>query len=325
MGLVQVWRPELFQSERALRRLLRRGGAGRGGGAFEGWFFKVASGDRAWAFIPGVSMAGAASHAFVQVNGPDGSRQERYPVDAFQWASRPFSVAVAGSRFSLESVQVVLAGFEARLRLSSLFRWPSSPLSPGSMGPYGFARFMECYHGVIALDGAAEGEIDGARIRDGRFYLEKDWGRSFPQAWVWMQSNSFGRAASFTCSLATVPLRRRSFAGLIIGLLADRRLHRFATYNGAAVTDLRIDAEAVILEVRRRGLRLLVEAAAARGAELASPIEGAMEGRIRESLAATLTVRLEDGGRTVFAGTGVNAGLEVVNPAALRERWKAGR
>ncbi len=323
MGLKHVYRPELFQSEKALR-LLRAGGAQAARGAFEGWFFKVAAGDRAWAFIPGISIAGGGSHAFVQANGPGGSRYERYPVEAFAWTDRPFAVAVAGSRFSLEAVKVALPGFAADLRLSSLVGWPSTPLSPGSMGRYGFVRFMECYHGIIALDGIADGEIDGRPLRGGRFYLEKDWGRSFPRAWVWMQTNSFGEAASLTCSLATVPLRGRVFAGFIIGLLAGGRLHRFATYNGAAVAGLRIEEGSVALEVRRRTLRLLIEAKPAPGAELASPIEGAMEGRIKESLAATVAVRLEADGRTLFAGSGGNAGLEVVNPDALRERWQAG-
>jgi hypothetical protein len=42
-----------------------------------------------------------------------------------------------------------------------------------------------------------------------------------------------------------------------------------------------------------------------------------MEGRISESLDARISVQLTDTGRTEFAGTGVHAGLEVVNPEKL--------
>lgn len=306
----RLYRPELFQGEHHLLRGRR--------GYFEGWYFKVASGSGAWAFIPGVSLAGEDSHSFVQVNGPSGSAYHRFGLDEFRFSSHPFGIAVGPNRFSLDEVHVEVPDLRAHLTLGGHTRWPSTPASPSSMGWYAFARFMECYHGIIVLDGKAHGEVGGATAREWRFYLEKDWGRSFPKAWVWAQSNSFAEAACFTCSIAVVPFRRLAFAGFIIGLLANGRLYRFATYNRARLERVEIGAHEVRIEVRRGPLRLRATAFRSEGAELASPIEGAMEGRIREAVDARVSVTLTDGDRELFSGTGAQTGLEVVHPEVLR-------
>lgn len=87
-------------------------------------------------------------------------------------------------------------------------------LSPGVMGPFRFAPFMECYHGVLSLDHSVDGtlEVDGERIsyEGGRGYTEKDWGRSFPSAWVWVQSNDFGRTGVSLRGTVDVRLTERA-------------------------------------------------------------------------------------------------------------------
>ena len=44
---------------------------------------------------------------------------------------------------------------------------------------------MECYHGIVSMDHTVNGliEINNEKIdfSEGRGYIEKDWGRSFPQ------------------------------------------------------------------------------------------------------------------------------------------------
>jgi tocopherol cyclase len=177
---------------------------------------------------------------------------------------------------------------------------------------------MECYHGVIVLDALAEGRVNGRPRSAGRFYLEKDWGSSFPKAWIWMQSNYFGgRPASLTCSVARVPFRGREFTGFIAGLLAGGVLFRFATYNGARLEQASASAGTAEVILRRADLSLRLRATRRAGAELASPVNGEMRGRIVESLRSEVDVRLTRAGRTLFEGIGTCAGLEVVRPEEL--------
>jgi len=338
--LKKLYRPEYFQGDVALRRHARRGrrSAGASGdstsadgspspgpsgprGYFEGWYFKCVFPDRAYAFIPGISLAGEDSHSFVQVvDGTSGSaRYFRYPREEFGFGTRGFEVRVGPNRFSEREIHLELDGLRADLRIRDPLRWPSSLFSPSSMGWYAFVRFMECYHGVIVLDGEAEGTVDGRRLDGGRFYLEKDWGTSFPRAWIWMQSNSFASdtRASLTCSIARVPFRGTEFSGFIIGLLGDGVLHRFTTYTGARIEELSIGETSLRVEIRQGAQRLALDAVREPGAELASPVLGEMSGRIEETLRATIEVSLSEEGREIFSGQGRWAGLEVVRAEEL--------
>jgi tocopherol cyclase len=339
--LKKLYQPEYFQGNLALRRHLRtrgrsavRGSTGSGSapatpqgsstgprGYFEGWYFKCVFPDRAYALIPGISLAAGDSHCFLQVvDGNTGTASyHRYPREEFRFGTDGFSVEVGPNRFSVREIHLELSGLGADLRIGDPVRWPSTPLSPSSMGWYAFARFMECYHGIIVLDAELEGTLGGRSLRGGRFYLEKDWGSSFPRAWIGMQSNSFGDAGgtSVTCSVARVPFRGTEFSGFIVGLLADGVLHRFTTYTGARIESLSVGEESLELRIVRERQTLILMARREPGVELASPVLGEMSGRIEETLGATIQVTLLEGGSERFAGVGRWAGLEVVRAQEL--------
>ena len=242
-----------------------------------------------------MSLAPGDAHCFLQTIGPAGSQYHRYPLEDFAWEGRPFAVRIGPHRLSLDGLRVDSPDAPSRLRFGAPVRWPSSPLAPNSMGWYAFARFMECYHGIIILDAPAEGELAGQPAA-GRLYLEKDWGVSFPKAWIWTQSSGFPDRGCLTCSVGVVPFRRTTFAGFIVGLHAGGRLHRFATYNGSRLERL---------EVGERGVEMVFT-------------------RGKETLDARVTVRLVRGGRELYCNTGGLAGLEVVAPEVLRDTWRLG-
>jgi len=100
------------------------------------------------------------------------------------------------------------------------------------MGPYTFAPFMECNHGIVSMDHGISGSlvINGEEIdfTGGRGYIEKDWGHSFPSAYIWMQSNHFAaNGISFKASVARIPWLTGNFTGFISGLMIDGRLYPF--------------------------------------------------------------------------------------------------
>jgi hypothetical protein len=189
------------------------------------------------------------------------------------------------------------------------------------MGPFRFAPFMECYHGVLSLDHAVNGslELAGAHLEfdGGRGYTEKDWGRSFPSAWVWAQSNDFGTPGiSLTASIARIPWLGSSFIGSIVGLQTQGRLYRFATYTGARVVSLKHPPGGVEFAVQDRRHRLEVSASGAVPGTLRSPLLGRMIGTVEESLCGTVHVRLTErvGYRVVFEGAGQASGIELMDP-----------
>jgi hypothetical protein len=297
---------------------------------FEGWYFKLIdlTEQHRYAVIPGVFLGQGNSHAFVQVlDGVTGeTTYHEYPLEAFQAAEDRFDVRVGPNRFTLERIELQIESAERTvtgvLRFSGLTPWPVTLLSPGIMGWYAWVPRMECYHGVLSFDHEIHGvlTLDGQAIdfSAGRGYIEKDWGRSFPAAWVWMQTNHFETpGTSLTASIAVIPWMGSSFLGFIIGLWHERRLYRFATYTGARVEKLAAGEDHVNWVVRDRRYRLEIDAqrdGGFRTGVLRGPTGLDMGGRVPESLQAQVSLRLSavSGDSTIFEGVGRNAGLEIV-------------
>ncbi len=297
---------------------------------FEGWYVKLISADlsRRLALIPGIFRGGTseADEAFVQVlDGVTGeSWFESFPVVDFVADPRAFDVSVGASRFSSRGIHVGLRGpaLDGDVTFGPLDPWPVTWRSPGVMGPYGWVPVMECYHGLVSFGHDLDGILTlGDRELDftgGRGYLEKDWGRSFPSAYVWMQSNHFaGTEACVSASIATIPWGRSSFRGFIVGLRIPGsdggELHRFATYTGASTEVLDVDDAEVRWTMRARsGARLRLRAERHRGGLLHAPARVKMHRRVEETLDARIHVELDSpDGRRLFEGTGEAAGLEV--------------
>ena len=228
-------------------------------GFFEGWYFKLVdrSESRVYAVIPGVYLGkgGADAHAFVQtLDGRSGrSTFHRYPLEQFSAAGDRFDVCIGPNRFSVDALSLDIRAEERQMQGHLTFErpapWPVRLASPGIMGPYAFAPFMECYHGVVSLDHAIQGTlcIDGteADFGGGQGYIEKDWGKSFPRAWIWLQTNHFEQPGTcLTGSVATIPWLGSAFRGFIVGLWHGGVLYRFATYSGASISRLQLDRHA---------------------------------------------------------------------------------
>lgn len=310
---------------------------------FEGWYYKLVDADEAhrYAIIPGVFLSDdpERNHAFVQVlDGRTGqSAYHRYPGDAFWAAKDDFEIRIGPNRFTACEIELDLRGPElpvqGMLRFRSLNPWPVRLTSPGIMGWYAWVPFMETYHGVVSLDHGIEGRltIAGEEIdfTGGRGYTEKDWGQSFPSAWIWFQTNHFGRPGiSLTASVAIIPWIGRSFPGFIVGLLHNGRLYRFATYTGAETEHLDITDEEVTWTISDRRYRLEMRATRAEGGLIQAPTTADMGRRIAETLDARVEVRLyegQDGRRLIFEGMGRHGGLEAVGDLdRLVAMWREG-
>lgn len=297
---------------------------------FEGWYYKLvdASGKKRYAIIPGIFLSDDPDqhHAFVQVlNGVTGeATYHRYPAQSFCAAKGEFDVRVGSNRFTAGSIHLDIASASQLLRgevhFEGLTPWPVTLISPGIMGWYSWVPFMECYHGVISLDHTLRGRFtvdeQGIDWTGGRGYTEKDWGMSFPSAWVWMQTNHFAQpGTSITASVAIIPWLLRSFRGMIVGLWHDGQLYRFATYTGAEIEHLEVTEGRVNWIIRDRTHRLEIRAVRASSAPLRGPSKVDMGLRVPESLQSTVEVRLiKSTGRDrglLFEGQGRYAGLEI--------------
>jgi tocopherol cyclase len=292
---------------------------------FEGWYYKLVSADEKSkiAIIPGVIL-GNDAHAFVQViDGSDGTTGYfSYPFNQFHADDQQFRLSIGINEFDSSHLLVDIKQPEGQLfgeiNFGRLNPWPVTVFSPGVMGWYAWVPRMECYHGVLSFNHSLQGKImlNGKEMdfSGGSGYIEKDWGKSFPAAWVWFQSNHFkNKLACITASVAIIPWIGSSFKGFIVGFWQDGKLHRFTTYLNSKIESLEISDTQVTWVLRNRTHRLQVNAFRAEGGLLRGPTHLDMGKRVIETLNASIQVKLETlQGDVLFDGIGENAGLEVI-------------
>jgi tocopherol cyclase len=306
-----IFHPEQFQ------------GWNRNRSYFEGWYFKIVNEDetKAFAIIPGIAIDEKGKRqAFVQVL--DGKKRtasyHKFEFSSFTPATDRFEVTIQDNYFSEKRIKINLPELSGELLFSGNVPWPNPWYSPGIMGPYSFLPLMECYHGIVSMDHmisgslVSEGEI--LNFDRGRGYIEKDWGKSFPSAYVWLQTNHFSQPGiSLKTSVAKIPYLGYSFVGFITGIWLGDRLIQFTTYNQSSLRKSVIDAEKLELVMQNKNYLLEIRTLREPSTALASPILGLMDGRIEESMNAQIEVNLTDRktGKTILNDVGRNAGLEV--------------
>lgn len=315
---------KIYHSIQTILHPERYHGHGKKSPFFEGWYFKLvnASETQRYAIIPGIFL-GEDSHAFIQVL--DGnlaqSTYHRFEPDAF-WAARDcFHIRIADNEFRRDGFQLniddALGQVRGSISFIDLSPWPVSFFSPGIMGWYAWVPKMECYHGVLSLDHSLQGSLE---IKDqvvdfsgGRGYIEKDWGQSFPSAYIWFQSNHFDSLeTSLTASVAVIPWLGNAFRGFIIGFWYQNKLHRFATYLGSTIETLEISDTQVHWVVKNKNHYLEMRANRVEGGLLHEPTGREMLQRVEETMSAQIEVRLSQlDGKSLFHGIGRNLALEV--------------
>lgn len=308
----KLYNPEIFQGNLGKKKY------------FEGWYFKHVdrSKSRVIAVIPGVSISND-SHAFIQVlDGVSGeSHYFRFPIEKFSFNKGGFGISISGNNFSLTGITLDLHDhgmhLQGKLTYHSPIKYPKKILSPGIMGWYSFVPFMECYHGIASISHLIKGSfiINGEKMvfDEGNGYIEKDWGKSFPSAWIWLQANSFDDAdASIMMSIAKIPWLGSSFTGFLCFLYVNGGLHRFMTYNNSRLISASLGPNGISIELERKKSRIRISARSTISGNLQAPALGIMDRRIKESVDSTVHIELLDRkARTIFEGISERAGLEI--------------
>lgn len=312
MGLGRILHPAWFQ------------GPGKSGPYFEGWYFKMCDRktNQVIAVIPGISRT-ARPHAFIQVisGNPSGSWYARYPIEEFLFEPRSLRLSIGSSRFSLDGIELAIDQGDVHLHGTVLHRdvheFPVTLASPGIMGWYAYVPFMECFHGVVSTHHHLDGELvlnhRTVDFHGGDGYIEKDWGRSFPASWIWMQSNSFPSGeVSCMISVARIPFLGTTFTGFLGFVSIGGRLIRFATYTGANIQILESDTQVCRIVVTTKEETIEFIGRAEDNAPLSAPDNGKMARTITESANGTINLSITDKKRGLwFHETGIMAAIEL--------------
>jgi tocopherol cyclase len=297
---------------------------------FEGWYFKLVSPDKktSLALIPGISLAKDDPHAFVQVFYVKHDTKPmlknayiRFDVKEFVANPKVFHVGIGMNQFSFRHIHLDIRQpditIQGDMLIENITPINQGFLNPTIMGPFAYLPRMECCHGVLSLGHDFKGKfiIDGQSIdfTGGRGYLEKDWGRSFPSHYVWMQGNHFAeKETSFFFSYANIPYLGLRFQGLICHLYLQGQHYRFATYNGAKVVSEMLSEKLAEYVLKKGKYRLKIIGKMDDVVSLPSPKLGKMDHAIKEGLSGQISIWLMKGKTVIYQGETNLSGIEIM-------------
>jgi tocopherol cyclase len=296
-------------------------GKGKSAPYFEGWYVKVeAASGKTVAFIPGISLSNEDSHSFIQLIYSENAqtRYNKFPLESFEYSNDTFEISVDKNHFSIDGFWAEIEGdikVTANVTFKDRIFYPKRFFSPGIMGPFSFVPFMECNHGVVMVKAKTIGfiQIDDQFISldKGTAYIEKDWGCSFPDPYLWIQSANFSNSdASFMLSAARIPFMGSKFNGLIGFLYYNNVFHHFASYSSAHLSTISLENDTIVLTVKELKSVLKVIVKSDKAGVLKAPVKGKMSREIKECVNAQIHVMLTHENAIVFEGIAENAAVE---------------
>ena len=311
---MKLFYPERFQGEKHLKNCSKY---------FEGWYFKLVTADlKTIAFIPGISITPEERHAFIQINYEETleSHYIKFPIESFFYSEESFEISIEDNYFSKEEVRINLKNPKifGKIIFDESQGIKTNIFSPGIMGPFSFTPFMECYHGLIHMKSKPLGslEIAGKTISFdmGSAYVEKDWGKSFPEKWIWAQGNNFQeKKSAFVFSTAKIPWLNSSFDGFFSILLVRGKEYKFVTYNGSKIKKLHINDNLIEIEIKKRAYKLVIFINKNTHGKLVAPNLGKMDRIIHESIDSTIEVKLYKNETLLYQDKSFACGCEIVN------------
>ncbi len=296
---------------------------------FEGWYYKLVSkdGNHSVVFIPGISLNNSNPHAFIQVfltNHQEKSLATKYieySIDAFNYDAKINVLSLGNCKFGLDDITIDIA-FENISIVGHVNMYERKDIkrtfiSPSIMGFFRYVPKMECYHGVVSMSHKLDGKLNinnkSISFNKGKGYIEKDWGTSFPEEYVWIQSNHFENPdTSFMLSYAKIPFLGMKFNGFIVNLVLNHKEYRFATYNFSKVAFLEVSEHKVIIIIKKGRYSLKVIAKNKETVKLVSPKNGLMNNQIKEGLSGEVELSLYKSEILIYHDIGKQTGLEIM-------------
>ena len=313
-NFINIWKPNNYH------------GFGKKKNFFEGWYYKLITEDRNYSFaiIPGIFLAKENSYSFIQFyNGKElNAHYFKYDKKEFYASKRDFDVTIENNNFKLDYLKLNIDKDNIRISgelfFENIMGWPVKPFSPGIMGYFGLLPFMECYYQVSSFKHKIKGslQINGKNIdfNNGIGYIEKNWGRSFPSSWIWIQANDFkDRDIGFMFSIAKIPFLGLKFNGFVGAVFYKGTIYPFATYNNSKIEDIFLQDNIFSITVNSKKFRLRIEGERKNGFLLPYPKVSGMDGKILESLNSVIKIELIDkkDNKVILSDICYNAGLEI--------------
>jgi len=292
---------------------------------FEGWYFKHESENIVIALIPGISYDGNDSHAFIQLiasinNAQHVTKYFRFPINKFFASKDKLEITIDKNKFTPYGIEINITQddyvLKGKLTYGHFTPLQTTFLQPNIMGIFAYLPNLDCNHGILSMRHTINGSFTLNNIPypiyKGIGYVEKDWGKSFPGKYMWVQCGNFDlQNISFMMSYAKLKILGLPLNGLICVLkIADKELV-FATYNFATLKILFQTPTSINLVIKKSSYKLFIKATAPNSGNLLAPTTGKMSRSINESISCVVSLKLTHHNKTILDCNGTHGGLEL--------------
>lgn len=280
---------------------------------FEGWYFKHQTDAHTLILIPAFhcDQRGRTSGS-MQVILDDASHYVTFSPQDFEAETGRLHIRLGQSIFSEKGCRIHLDAPGLKLRGHLYYGSFQKPFR-SFMGP--FARLpLPCYHEVLSLFHNLRGRIlVNGEIWDfsgGFGYLEKDWGHSFPDSYLWLQCSQKeqSRADSFLLTIAGLGDSAHPLKACSSLILHKGKQYRLSTWQGARL--LRYNGRRIALRQGRYLLQVILPPGSGRSLSaeestdssvpLKAPLAGKLERTIQEKARCPMRCQLYRGGHKIL-------------------------
>lgn len=275
---------------------------------FEGWYYKVVTEDETifFSLIVGVSINPLDPHAFIQVlsNTLDKPRYIKYPLNEFSYQKDKFQIQIGKNTFSDTQIKLNIKNIKIQLTFFEITKLKSTLYRPSIMGPAYYIKGLECNHGIVNLSMKTNGTIiqnhQSYSFQNGRGYIEKDYGTSFPTKYLWMQSNNAKNKDTFVLAQGKVPILFFHLTGLFLVINTKEKQYVFANYYGAKIKTISHQKKQDKLIIKQGKYMVTIICKYQKGISLPSPKQGKMDQLILEYIECTCNIKIEKKKKTIY-------------------------
>lgn len=289
---------------------------------FENWYFKLvdARKENTLGILVGILMTHQGEEAFIEITGNGISENlcVKYSLDAVK--SKDTEIQIGDNSLGLQkiilNIQKEGLTLKGEITFSSHKRLKESLWLSGLMGPYKYLPFLKSYHEVVSLQHTLMGSLwvneKQITFNEGKGYIEKDWGKVFPNVWLWAQCNHFKRQdVALMIGVARLPIFFNYYTSFAIPIYYKDQLEIFSNYRGGHIAKLYRYKGYVHLVVTQKNKILDIKIY---GSDEVSCVTSRSSHMIRDVYScdtAKIEFSITDNGKSVFEEVGTLCELEM--------------
>lgn len=206
---------------------------------------------------------------------------------------------------------------KAAIEISHKLELEHSFFKPGVMGIYKRIPFLEFYHEIFVLKSTVVGEVIVNHERycfdGGSCYIQKQWGKNFPNIWMWAQCSLFEEKHDLVVAVGVARLKIgfNYYTAFAIPIHYNGKIEIFSNYNGGHIAKLYRYKGYVHLIVIQKNKVLDIKIYGRDNALCLANKETHGVRDIYECEEVKMEVKLTEGGQMIFEDVGLHCSIQM--------------